>query len=109
MGPAKEEMFAKREERRVEPKSQPGKASGSHLCLEGDDGHFLSVHLPLRTSPREKKKKQKIQFLIKAAGEAPGRGERPLLPSSAEVGDARLLKIITGTRLLSISTPLLTD
>ena len=87
MGPAKEEMFAKREERRVEPKSQPGKASGSHLCLEGDDGHFLSVHLPLRTSPREKKKNQKIQFLIKAAGEAPGRGERPLLPSSAEVGD----------------------
>lgn len=92
----------------MEPKSQPGKASGSHLCLEGDDGHFLSVHLPLRTSPREKKNK-KAQFLIKAAGEAPGRAERPLFPFSAEVGDARLLRIITGTRLLSISTPLLTD
>ena len=91
------------------PSHNPGKHQEAICVLRGMTGTSclstsLCAHLPGR-----KKKKQKIQFLIKAAGEAPGRGERPLLPSSAEVGDARLLRIITGTRLLSISTPLLTD
>lgn len=54
-------------------------ASGSHLCLEEDPGTSclptsLSAHLPGR-------KNKKAKFLIKAAGEAPGRRERPLLPA----------------------------
>lgn len=55
----------KREARRVEPKSQPGEASGSHLCLEGDDGTSclstsLCAHLPGR-------KKQKSQVSDKSS------------------------------------------
>lgn len=108
MGPAKEEMFANEKRGGWSPSHNPGKHQEAICVLKGMTGTSclstsLCAHLPGR------KKNKKAQFLIKAAGEAPGRGERPLFPSSAEVGDARLLRIITGTRLLSISTPLLTD
>lgn len=97
----------KREARRVEPKSQPGKHREAICVLRGMTA--LPVCPPPFAHISQGEKNKKAKFLIKAAHEAPGRGERPLLPSSAEVGDAQLLRTITGTRLLSISTPLLTD